>query len=40
VGEVSVDTFTGRTAVATAELLGQQTTVFPGHHGGLLDNTR
>jgi hypothetical protein len=26
----------GRTAVATAELLGQQATVFPSHHGGFL----
>ena len=34
VGEESLDTFTGRTAVATAELLGQQATVFPSHHGG------
>ncbi|MGY4649804.1 alpha/beta fold hydrolase [Mycobacterium sp. URHB0021] len=34
VGEESVGTFTGRTAVATAELLGQQPTVFPSHHGG------
>src|SRR5919201_1393344 len=36
VGEESVNTFTGRTAVATAELLGQQATVFPSHHGGFL----
>jgi pimeloyl-ACP methyl ester carboxylesterase len=36
VGEESLDTFTGRTAVATAELLGQPTTVFPSHHGGFL----
>jgi pimeloyl-ACP methyl ester carboxylesterase len=36
VGEESVDTFTGRTAVATAELLGQDATVFPSHHGGFL----
>ena len=36
VGEESVDTFTGRSAVATAELLGQQATVFPSHHGGFL----
>jgi pimeloyl-ACP methyl ester carboxylesterase len=36
VGEESLDTFTGRTAVATAELLGQQVTVFPSHHGGFL----
>ncbi len=33
VGEESDGTFTGRTAVATAELLGQQATVFPSHHG-------
>jgi pimeloyl-ACP methyl ester carboxylesterase len=36
VGEESVDTFTGRAAVATAELLGQPPTVFPSHHGGFL----
>jgi pimeloyl-ACP methyl ester carboxylesterase len=36
VGEESIDTFTGRTAVATAELLGQQATVFPSHHGGFM----
>jgi pimeloyl-ACP methyl ester carboxylesterase len=36
VGEESVDTFTGRTSVATAQLLGQQATVFPSHHGGFL----
>jgi pimeloyl-ACP methyl ester carboxylesterase len=36
VGEESLDTFTGRTAVATAELLDQQATVFPSHHGGFL----
>ncbi len=35
-GEESVDTFTGRSAVAMAELLGQQATVFPSHHGGFL----
>jgi len=34
VGEESLGTFTGRAAVATAELLGQQATVFPSHHGG------
>ncbi len=34
VGEESEDTFTGRTSLATAELLGQQPTVFPSHHGG------
>ncbi|MFD9934173.1 alpha/beta hydrolase [Streptomyces massasporeus] len=37
VGEESVDVLTGRTAVATAELLGQQVTVFPSHHGGFMD---
>jgi pimeloyl-ACP methyl ester carboxylesterase len=36
VGEESGDTFTGRTARATAALLGQQATVFPSHHGGFL----
>lgn len=36
VGEESAGTFTGRTAVATAELLGQPVTVFPSHHGGFL----
>jgi pimeloyl-ACP methyl ester carboxylesterase len=36
VGEESRATFTGRTAAATAELLGQQATVFPSHHGGFL----
>ncbi len=36
VGEESKDTFTGRTSRATAELLGQQATVFPSHHGGFL----
>jgi pimeloyl-ACP methyl ester carboxylesterase len=36
VGEETGDTFTGRTAVATAALLGQQPTVFPSHHGGFL----
>ena len=36
VGEESEGTFTGRAAVATAELLGQQVTVFPSHHGGFL----
>jgi pimeloyl-ACP methyl ester carboxylesterase len=34
VGEESEGTFTGRTSVATAELLGQQATVFPSHHAG------
>ena len=36
VGEESQGTFTGRSAMATAELLGQQATVFPSHHGGFL----
>jgi hypothetical protein len=36
VGEESADSFTGRTSVATAELLGQRPTVFPSHHGGFL----
>jgi pimeloyl-ACP methyl ester carboxylesterase len=36
VGEESEGTFTGRSAAATAELLGQQATVFPSHHGGFL----
>jgi pimeloyl-ACP methyl ester carboxylesterase len=36
VGEESEGTFTGRAAVATAELLGQEVTVFPSHHGGFL----
>jgi pimeloyl-ACP methyl ester carboxylesterase len=34
VGEESAGTFTGRAAVATAELLGRDATVFPSHHGG------
>ena len=36
VGEESMGTFTGRATVGTAELLGQQATVFPSHHGGFL----
>jgi pimeloyl-ACP methyl ester carboxylesterase len=36
VGEESEGLFTGRTSLATAELLGQQATVFPSHHGGFL----
>ena len=36
VGEESVGTFTGRAAVRTAELLGQDATVFPSHHGGFV----
>jgi hypothetical protein len=36
VGEESAGTFTARTSVALAELLGQQATVFPSHHGGFV----
>ncbi|MEJ3655896.1 alpha/beta hydrolase [Actinomycetes bacterium KLBMP 9759] len=36
VGEESTGVFTGRTSVATAELLGTEVTVFPSHHGGFL----
>ena len=36
VGEESLHTFTGRSAVATAQRLGQRATVFPSHHGGFL----
>lgn len=36
VGEESMGAFTGRTAVATANLLGQQATIFPSHHGGFV----
>jgi pimeloyl-ACP methyl ester carboxylesterase len=36
VGEESAGTFTGRAALATAELLGQQTATFPSHHGGFV----
>jgi hypothetical protein len=36
VGEESAGTYTARTALATAELLGRQATVFPSHHGGFL----
>ena len=36
VGEESMGTVTGRTSMATAELLGQQATVFPSHHGGFM----
>ena len=32
----SRDVLTGRCAVATAELLGQEVTVFPSHHGGFM----
>jgi hypothetical protein len=36
VGEESEGTFTGRTSVATADLLAQEATVFPSHHGGFV----
>jgi pimeloyl-ACP methyl ester carboxylesterase len=36
VGEESRGTFTGRTAEALAERLGQQATVIPSHHGGFV----
>lgn len=36
VGEETKNTFTGRTSVAIADLLGQRPTVFPSHHGGFL----
>ena len=36
VGEESAGTVTARTSAVTAELLGQQATVFPSHHGGFL----
>jgi pimeloyl-ACP methyl ester carboxylesterase len=36
VGEETGNTFTGRTATATAGLLGQPVTVFPSHHGGFV----
>ena len=36
VGEESTGIFTGRTSDATAERLGQKTTVFPSHHGGFV----
>jgi pimeloyl-ACP methyl ester carboxylesterase len=36
VGAESTDVFTGRTAVAAAEALGQEATVFPSHHGGFM----
>ncbi|HEV8557627.1 MAG TPA: alpha/beta hydrolase [Actinophytocola sp.] len=40
VGEETGDTFTGRTSVAMAALLGQEVTVFPSHHGGFLGGER
>ena len=36
VGEESLDTITGRTTVTIAQLLGQEATVFPSHHGGFM----
>ncbi|MFI7576306.1 alpha/beta fold hydrolase [Micromonospora sp. NPDC049497] len=36
VGEESAGTYTARTALGTAALLGQEATVFPSHHGGFL----
>jgi len=36
VGEESEGTFTGRTSVAAARLLGQRPAVFPSHHGGFV----
>ncbi|MEN3607907.1 alpha/beta hydrolase [Plantactinospora sp. ZYX-F-223] len=36
VGEESAGTYTARTAVGTAALLGQEAVVFPSHHGGFL----
>jgi pimeloyl-ACP methyl ester carboxylesterase len=36
VGTESKDTFTGRTATATAQALGQEAVVFPSHHGGFM----
>jgi pimeloyl-ACP methyl ester carboxylesterase len=36
VGEESAGVFTGRSSQATAQLLGQEPTVFPSHHGGFL----
>jgi pimeloyl-ACP methyl ester carboxylesterase len=36
VGEESLGLFTGRTAVATAEVLGQEATKFPSHHAGFI----
>jgi len=36
VGEESAGTVTARTSAATAELLGQQPSLFPSHHGGFL----
>lgn len=35
-GEESLKVYTGRTALALAERLGQEATVFPSHHGGFM----
>ncbi|MBO0853427.1 MAG: alpha/beta hydrolase [Nocardia sp.] len=37
VGEESYNVLTGRTAAATASLLGQEVTVFPSNHGGFVE---
>jgi len=37
VGIESEGTFTARTSEATAQALGQETVVFPSHHGGFMD---
>ncbi|MFG1869452.1 alpha/beta fold hydrolase [Micromonospora arborensis] len=37
VGEESTGTYTARTALGLAALLGQQPVVFPSHHGGFMD---
>lgn len=36
VGTESLEVVTGRTAVATAQALGQEAVVFPSHHGGFM----
>jgi pimeloyl-ACP methyl ester carboxylesterase len=36
VAEETAGTYTARTSLATAELLGQEAVVFPSHHGGFL----
>ncbi|WP_136054537.1 alpha/beta hydrolase [Microbacterium sp. K24] len=36
VGEESLKVYTGRTAIALAQQLGQEATVFPSHHGGFM----
>ncbi|WP_309128312.1 alpha/beta hydrolase [Microbacterium sp.] len=36
VGEESLKVYTGRAAIALAEQLGQEPTVFPSHHGGFM----